>query len=1578
MVILGVAGISYAYWSFNATQKSVNVIGTDCLNIEMIEESEGISLLETHPISNEEGMKLTPYTFTIKNTCNSLVDYTINLESMEIDERLDSHYVAVSFDDQGINVLANYDEARPMYQDNDYTGVESRVLLKGYLDSKESSSHTLRIWMDEASDEESMDKNFVSKIVVSGTPNTVLATSPDVTALNFMKNGDEIKDLSSTNGFVYDNQVTINCAGDKSQCYIKVSKDVDITGSILKKCSADAPYLDCQDVYDFSSLEAGVWYRTSRIITFKSKEGEHDNPVIEYLSCVGDKCTDGTEVTLANIDRVAPSLEVVRTPSSTNSASIVLNASDSDSGLQNVVAKFGESPDAINQPTIFRNDEYVLEHLSNNKTYYYEIVALDKVGNVTTVTGSLTTKDLALPEIVTEYQDKEGNRLDQTTNYSYLANVSISFSDSNQHFVRITNSVSLPPISNITCGNGDLPGACSENSTSETQDVWYKVDGNQTLTFDQENNQHVLIKAISYDGVNYSDVKEVTLPFIDRTAPSLTLNTAVTSSNSISVPLATNDASGIKAIACVYGTDSNYGTNASSVNTGNCSLTNLRNNTTYYYQVTVEDFAGNKTIKTGSAKTGDITKPTVTMTGYNKSNASISAQNGYFYKETAGITFNTTNVSNPSRYIKSSVAGTSNVTLVQSCGTGTNPGACTNTSGTSMAANTWYKVNDNVTITYENALNSTGTVYAVLYDGVNFSTSGTGTISKIDRTAPSATIDTPTKTTATANIPITTSDNESQVSGVTCKYGTNENNLANSGTIKNQYDELNANGKIIGATKENGYVSLDGTDDLINLDLANQDFSNGQTLAIKFRYKGSDGTSKYILANIEQAGTGFYYRGNGELVYELFYNEYHIFETKVVLKENTDYTVIATYDNHTVKIYVNGIMVNSSEFEGTIKTSTAPYVIGANPSPSLNFNSDYANIDVYNAAIYNRAITESEITSDDIIVTNNTNLLNFVDFTHKKSNCSLTNLNNNTTYYYQIVVTDNVGNQTAKTGSVTTGTMSIPSVTINGYNKDGTKVDAQNGYHYKVVAAVSFSASDLSSSAYYVKSTSATVSNIDGYACGTASNPSTCGTSATKSFAADTWYKVSSNLNLTYETENSNNATVYAIVWDGTKFSSTGTGTVSKIDRTAPTGLQVTNPTNGNWTNQHFSVVLESQDSKSGIEKYAYSYDNSSWTYYSNSASTSFTTTNFAQERNQLAYFRVCDKLNNCSSSISTQVKLDTSAPTFSLGTVSVDKTTASVPVNSINADISGQKSLTCTGAGACSCSGSVCKATGLTSGTSYTMTITLTDNATNTTSKTVTFKTESDLIFSQVSVGQYVKYKPSKSSYSISTSLTGYSSYQTINPSELDLWRVIRKNSDGSIDLVSEYLSSKSIAFEEKEGYKKYIGTLNTIASQYETSGITSGSRYMGYNGQTQNITDETALNKTSDAAWTSSTTASNSPKGSIREAQGGGDTLYETDTDLVRAACGNTLIAKESGALLNREYWLASRFFEYYDSDNWSFEARNVDRNGDVKVGMYYWPNNSFNVRGMSYLRPIVTLKAGIQASSGDGTKSNPWKVN
>ena len=113
LIIGGVIGLSYAYWSFNSTQGNINVLGTECLKLELINESEGIRLQDAHPITNEEGMNLTPYTFTIKNTCKSGVDYSINLESLGVENRMDSKYIAVSISDN-MNLLSNYEETTPL------------------------------------------------------------------------------------------------------------------------------------------------------------------------------------------------------------------------------------------------------------------------------------------------------------------------------------------------------------------------------------------------------------------------------------------------------------------------------------------------------------------------------------------------------------------------------------------------------------------------------------------------------------------------------------------------------------------------------------------------------------------------------------------------------------------------------------------------------------------------------------------------------------------------------------------------------------------------------------------------------------------------------------------------------------------------------------------------------------------------------------------------------------------------------------------------------------------------------------------------------------------------------------------------------------------------------------------------------------------------------------------------------------------------------------------------------------------------------------------------------------------------
>ena len=67
-------GISYSLWKVNLFQTTANTLATDCFNITFT-EANNIELLNTYPMYDEDGSKLTHYTFTIKNNCASYATY---------------------------------------------------------------------------------------------------------------------------------------------------------------------------------------------------------------------------------------------------------------------------------------------------------------------------------------------------------------------------------------------------------------------------------------------------------------------------------------------------------------------------------------------------------------------------------------------------------------------------------------------------------------------------------------------------------------------------------------------------------------------------------------------------------------------------------------------------------------------------------------------------------------------------------------------------------------------------------------------------------------------------------------------------------------------------------------------------------------------------------------------------------------------------------------------------------------------------------------------------------------------------------------------------------------------------------------------------------------------------------------------------------------------------------------------------------------------------------------------------------------------------------------------------------------
>jgi prepilin-type N-terminal cleavage/methylation domain len=101
-----------------------------------------------------------------------------------------------------------------------------------------------------------------------------------------------------------------------------------------------------------------------------------------------------------------------------------------------------------------------------------------------------------------------------------------------------------------------------------------------------------------------------------------------------------------------------------------------------------------------------------------------------------------------------------------------------------------------------------------------------------------------------------------------------------------------------------------------------------------------------------------------------------------------------------------------------------------------------------------------------------------------------------------------------------------------------------------------------------------------------------------------------------------------------------------RIDKTAPKAPTVTNPNGNSWTNQDFSLTLNSSDTGgSGIAYYQWGYASDPWYTYANSASNSFVTTPFSKERNEIVYIRAVDNAGNSSDASTSMIRIDKTPP---------------------------------------------------------------------------------------------------------------------------------------------------------------------------------------------------------------------------------------------------------------------------------------------------------------------------------------------
>ena len=183
IVVIAATSVTSAYLSYNATQTDENIVTTSCFDISY-SDSDSISLNSNgnyaYPMSEDSANRLTPYSFTITNTCTTTnstdpINYVVTLNTLtsspstielsKVRYRLDMTNPTSSTGTSALmSEAATYDLSAAIKSSE---GIDTSYnLVEGTLAPGASVTYNLRLWIDEAAGNEVMNQTFNGRILV--------------------------------------------------------------------------------------------------------------------------------------------------------------------------------------------------------------------------------------------------------------------------------------------------------------------------------------------------------------------------------------------------------------------------------------------------------------------------------------------------------------------------------------------------------------------------------------------------------------------------------------------------------------------------------------------------------------------------------------------------------------------------------------------------------------------------------------------------------------------------------------------------------------------------------------------------------------------------------------------------------------------------------------------------------------------------------------------------------------------------------------------------------------------------------------------------------------------------------------------------------------------------------------------------------------------------------------------------------------------------------------------------------------------------------------------------------------------
>ncbi len=497
------------------------------------------------PTEDEESLKEKGYSFTIKNTCNTIATYEVNLEDLLASQNVKqfpNQYIKVSLNDGTPKVLNTYEEAKTTLD----TATSSFKLTSGSLKPNEEATYELKLWMDANTPaiDEVMNATFESKITVNTSYIEEENLANEITILATSQNDDYSKD--------------------------KETFKIDIT-------SASKNIIEYS--YDNKKWTSVTPSKTLTLEKEYIKEGNYPIYVKDEVGNIKEY-----DIKTDKLDQTSPE-RIIEEINNQESYLLKITMTDEKSGVSSYqITESKETPTSwldytgIIEKEISENGVYYIwskDNVGNISYEAYSITLIDKEAPKITVTNTLTdwgVKDILSIHLTDDVIGLSGyqvttseeeptsfitieNTLDTTVTYEITENGTyyVYAKDAYNHIayekIVIDKIDNIPPYitsvtnsSNETWTNKDvtvslLAGDNETNVTkyqmkySKTNGEWQDLESN-FYTFNEELNETVYFRVQDEVG-NVSEEVSTDIK-IDKTSPSPKISASV-SGNSITV-----------------------------------------------------------------------------------------------------------------------------------------------------------------------------------------------------------------------------------------------------------------------------------------------------------------------------------------------------------------------------------------------------------------------------------------------------------------------------------------------------------------------------------------------------------------------------------------------------------------------------------------------------------------------------------------------------------------------------------------------------------------------------------------------------------------------------------------------------------------------------------------------------------------------------------------------------------------------------------------------------------------------------------------------------------------------------------